>query len=88
VSDAAGNDVVVNTPFEVRPVPEESTISTSLIAGIVVAVMVVLVLVYFMVLRKRPVPEGPVEEPMGPKTEVDMGPEGDPEIDEVKEPEE
>ena len=86
VSDAAGNDVMVNTPFEVKPVPEESTISTSLIAGIVVAVMAALVLVYFLVLRKGPVTDGPVEEPSEAGTEPVMEPEQEPEPEQDLEP--
>ncbi len=61
-TDAAGNDVVVSTPFEVTPVPEESSISTALIAGIVIAVVVVLLMVYFLVLRRRPVVDSSTEE--------------------------
>ena len=66
VTDAAGNDVVVTTPFEVEPVPERTSVSTGLLAGVVVAVVLVLVLVYMLVLRPRsgPGPGEPAPEPV------------------------
>ncbi|NIP37416.1 MAG: hypothetical protein GWN18_20855, partial [Thermoplasmata archaeon] len=39
VTDGAGNDEMVSIPFEVKPVPESSQLSTGVIAGIVVAVV-------------------------------------------------
>jgi hypothetical protein len=52
VTDSAGNEVIVTTVFVVEPVPKEDSISTSLILGIVVAVVVGLVLIYFLVKRE------------------------------------
>jgi hypothetical protein len=95
VTDAAGNDVVVSSPFEVVPVPEESTVPLGLIAGVVVAAVVVLVLVYMLVLR-RDDSEGldeegrdgspvVVDEEVEPKGPEDAGPEAEPIDDEVDE---
>ncbi len=83
VTDAAGNDEMVSIPFEVKPVPESSTISTGTIAGVVVAVVTVLLLAYLLVLRKGPVTEGAVEDSdgveTGPVDELGDGDDIDPE---------
>jgi len=81
VTDSAGNDAMVSTPFQVTPVPEGSSISTGLILGIVVAVVLVLVLVYFLVLRKPPEAEVPTEDHVENASGPVMEPEAEEEID-------
>jgi hypothetical protein len=77
VTDAAGNDAMVSTPFQVTAVPDESSTPIGMILGVLVAAVVAIVLVYFLVLGKgrEAVPEQ--EDEVEPEHEPEPGDEAD-----------
>ena len=87
VTDAAGNDVVGTTPFDVTPVPEAASIPATIVAGAVLAVLAALVSAYLLVLRKGPGEGAPLEQEPETSTASGEGPALEPEPGADLEPE-